>query len=139
MRTDLRGDDRGQPDPRSAWRTTGWWRLRWLELTVILAAAATAAVSLTKGWPYPLDLVLLLAALPPLAGIGTSAGIRVLSSAGAAEIAAVAIDAIVTGGITKTTGPHELPLAAAVAIIVTTVATLVGTKIKSRTEEVDPD
>src|ERR1700760_4896541 len=108
MRTDLRGDDRGQPDPRSAWRTTGWWRLRWLELTVILAAAATAAVSLTKVWPYPLDLVLLLAALPPLAAIAATSVKRIVGYSVAAEIAAAAVDALVPGGITVTTGAHEL-------------------------------
>jgi serine phosphatase RsbU (regulator of sigma subunit) len=120
-------------------RNTDWWRARWLELTVILAAAVTAGVSLSHVWPYPLDLILLLAALPPLAAIGTSSVKRIASYAVAAEIAAVAIDAVVKGGITKTVGSHELPLAAAGAIIVTTVASLAGRTLGVRTEEVDPD
>jgi serine phosphatase RsbU (regulator of sigma subunit) len=129
----------GEPDTAAPWPTSDWWRLRWLELTVLAAAAATAAVGLTKTWPYPLDLVLLLAALPPLAAIGISSAKRIGGYAVAAEIAAVAVDAVVKGGVTQTAGAHQLPLAAAGAIVVTTVASLVGIRVRVREVPVDKD
>src|ERR1700733_2613432 len=46
--------------------------------------------------------------------------------------AAVVADAIVTGGITVTTGAHQLPLAAAGAIAVTTVISAAGTVFRAR-------
>ena len=89
------------------------WKARWLELATLIAAAATAAVCLTHVWPSPLELVLLLAVPPALAGIGAGTVRRPLAYGVAAEVAAVAVDAIVKGGITVTTGAHQLPLAAA--------------------------
>jgi hypothetical protein len=83
------------------------WKARWLELTTLVAAAATAVVCLTKVWPSPLELVLLLAVPPALAGIGAGSIRRPLAYGAAAVVAAVAIDAIVRGGITMTTGAHQ--------------------------------
>jgi serine phosphatase RsbU (regulator of sigma subunit) len=113
------------------------WKARWLELTVIVAAAATAAVCLTHAWPAPLELVPLLAVPPALAGIGAGTVWRPLAYGAAAVVAAVAVDAIIRGGITVTTGAHELPLAAAGAVVVSTAVSITGTKLADR--RVTPD
>ena len=60
------------------------WKARWLELTTLIAAAATAAVCLTNVWPSPLELVPLLAVPPALAGIGASTIRRPLAYGAAA-------------------------------------------------------
>jgi serine phosphatase RsbU (regulator of sigma subunit) len=118
-------------------RAADRWKARWLELTVIVAAAATAAVCLTHAWPAPLELVPLLAVPPALAGIGAGTVWRPLAYGAVAAVAAVAVDAIVRGGITVTTGAHELPLAAAGAVVVTTALSITGTKLADR--RVTPD
>jgi hypothetical protein len=118
-------------------RAAARWKARWLELTIIITAAATAAVCLTHAWPAPLELVPLLAVPPALAGIGVSTVWRPLAYGVAAAVAAVAVDAIVTGGITVTTGVHQLPLAAAGAVVVTTALSITGTKLADR--RVTPD
>lgn len=114
--------------PAVSWRSPTRWRARWLELTILLAAAVTAAVCLAGVWPSPLQLVLLLAVPPALAAVGAVSGWRILAYGVAAEIAAVAIDAKLSGGITATAGAHRLPLAAAGAIAVTTAAGFAGSK-----------
>jgi serine phosphatase RsbU (regulator of sigma subunit) len=118
-------------------RAADRWKARWLELTVIVAAAATAAVCLTHAWPAPLELVPLLAVPPALAGIGAGTVWRPLAYGAAAVVAAVAVDAIIRGGITVTTGAHELPLAAAGAVVVSTAVSITGTKLADR--RVTPD
>jgi len=118
-------------------RAADRWKARWLELTVIVAAAATAAVCLTHAWPAPLELVPLLAVPPALAGIGAGTVWRPLAYGAAAVVAAVAVDAIIRGGITVTTGAHELPLAAAGAVVVSTAVSITGTKLGDR--RVTPD
>ena len=107
-------------------------KARWLELTTLIVAAATAALCLTKVWPSPLELVPLLAVPPALAGIGASTIRRPLAYGAAAVVAAVIIDAIVKGGITVTTGAHQLPLAAVGAIAVTTAISATGTLFADR-------
>ena len=117
-----------RPNPRTA---------RWLELTTLIAAAAAAAVCLTKVWPSPLELAPLLAVPPALAGIGASTVRRPLAYGAAAEVAAVVIDAVLKGGITVTDGAHQLPLAAAGAVAVTTVLSMTGAKVGGRKPTVD--
>ena len=114
----LRGGARERIDTAAPSRLPSPWKARWLELTTLIAAAATAAVCLTKVWPSPLELVPLLAVPPALAGIGASTIRRPLAYGALAVVAAVVIDAIVKGGITVTTGAHQLPLAAAGAVAV---------------------
>ena len=99
---------------------------------MVIAAAATAAVCLTHAWPSPLELVPLLAVPPALAGIGAETVWRPLGYGAAALAAAVVIDAVLKGGITVTAGAHQLPLAAAGAVAVTTVLSLTGAKIGGR-------
>ena len=126
----LRGGDRDQE--LAAARPPGRWRLRWLELTVAVAAAATAVVCLTGAWPSPLVLVLLLAVPPALAGVGAVTFWRPLGYGVAALAAAVVVDAVLDGGITMTTGAHQLPLAAAGAAAVATAASLAGRRLGDR-------
>jgi hypothetical protein len=107
----------------------GPWKTRWLELTVAAAAIAVTAVCLAEAWPAPLELVPLLAVPPALGGVG-AAGIRRPLAYGLAALAAgVIVDAAVTGGITVTTGAHELPLAAIGAVVVVTAASMIGTRV----------
>ena len=115
------------------------WQSRWLELTVVLAAAAAAVVCLTHAWPAPLELVPLLAVPPALAGIGALSVIRPLGYGLAALITAAVIDAVKPGGITATSGPHQLVLAAAGAVVVTTALAVVGAKVESGRTTVDQE
>ncbi|HEY6491892.1 MAG TPA: PP2C family protein-serine/threonine phosphatase [Trebonia sp.] len=110
---------------------------RWLELTTLVAAAATVVVCLTRAWPSPLELVPLLAVPPALAGIGAGTIWRPFAYGAAALAAAVVVDALLRGGITATSGEHQLPLAAAGAIAVVTVASIVGTRIGDGKATVD--
>jgi serine phosphatase RsbU (regulator of sigma subunit) len=138
MRKHLRGGARATAGTATAtWRSPGQWKARWLELTILAAVIATVAVCLTRVWPSPLQLVLLLAVPPALAAVGAAGVWRILAYGLAAEIAAVAVDALLGGGITMTTGPHELPLAAAGAIAVTTVLGVVGATLGDRRETAD--
>jgi serine phosphatase RsbU (regulator of sigma subunit) len=133
MRTHLRGDAREQIDAAvPARRAAVPWASRWLELAVVVAAAATAVVCLTGAWPAPLPLVLLLAVPPALAGIGAATVLRPLAYGAAALVAAAVTDAVLSGGITMTTGPHQLPLAAAGAVVVTTALSLAGHRLAGR-------
>ncbi len=140
MRNHPRGGAReltetAQPERRSE----GPLRARWLELTTLIAAAATAAVCLTHAWPSPLELTPLLAVPPALAGIGAATSRRPLAYGGVAVVAAVIIDAIVKGGITATNGAHQLPLAAVGAIAVTTVVSITGARIGDGKATVDQE
>ena len=122
----------GTRDQDQAAAPPGRWRLRWLELTVAAAAAAAAGVCLSGAWPRPLLLVLLLAVLPALAGVGVVTAWRPLGYGAAALAAAVAVDAVLPGGIALTTGAHQLPLAAAGAVVVTTAASIAGRRLGDR-------
>jgi serine phosphatase RsbU (regulator of sigma subunit) len=140
MRNHLRGGAREAAEPPElTWRSPAAWRPRWLEVTIAVAVAVAAAVCLTGVWPGPLQLVLLLAVPPALAAVGTVSAWRILAYGAAAEIAAVAIDAMLGGGITATGGAHLLPLAAAGAIAVTTTAGIAGARLGTRQETVDQD
>jgi serine phosphatase RsbU (regulator of sigma subunit) len=139
MRMHLRGGARERIDTAAPSRQPSQWKARWLELTTLIAAAAAAAVCLTKAWPSPLELVPLLAVPPALAGIGAGTIRRPLAYGAAALVAAVAIDAIVKGGITVTTGAHQLPLAVAGAIAVTTVISAAGGVLGERRGTVDQE
>jgi len=105
------------------------WRARWLEATVAAAAIAVAAVCLAGAWPAPLELAPLLAVPPALAGVGATSVKRPLAYGAAALVAGVVIDALLKGGITITTGSHQLALAALGATAVVTVLSLVGTRV----------
>jgi hypothetical protein len=105
------------------------WRARWLEVTVVAAAIAAAAVCLTGAWPAPLELAPLLAVPPALAGVGATRIWRPLAYGAVALVAGVVIDALLKGGITVTAGSHQLALAAIGATAVVTVLSLVGTKV----------
>jgi serine phosphatase RsbU (regulator of sigma subunit) len=104
---------------------------------IVLAVAATVAVCLAGVWPSPLQLVLLLAVPPALAAVGWVSVWRILAYGVAAEIAAVAIDAMLSGGVTATSGAHQLPLAATGAIAVATVAGIAGTRLGARQDTPD--
>ena len=110
------------PTPRPG----GRWRARWLELAVVVAAAVTAAVCLTKVWPSPLVLTPLLAIPPALAGIWAATVWRPLAYGFVALAAAAVVDAVLRGGITVTTGAHLVPLATAGAVLVATALSLAG-------------
>ena len=135
----LRGGARDQADLAVPPRPSASWTARWLELATLVAAAATVAVCLTRVWPAPLELIPLVAVPPALAGIGASTVWRPLGYGAAALVAAVVIDAVLTGGITVTTGAHQLPLAAAGAVVVTTVLSLAGAVIAGRKPAPDLD
>ena len=105
------------------------WKARWLELTVVTAAIAVAAVCLAKAWTAPLELAPLLAVPPALAGVGATTIKRPLAYGIAALIAGVIVDAVVRGGITVTNGVHELPLAAIGSVVVVTVLSMIGTRV----------
>jgi hypothetical protein len=105
------------------------WRARWLEVTVVVVAIAVAAVCLAGAWPAPLELAPLLAVPPALAGVGATSVKRPLAYGAAALVAGVVIDALLKGGITVTTGSHQLALAALGATAVVTILTLLGTRV----------
>jgi hypothetical protein len=133
-----RGETRDQAG--AAARRSGFWPARWLELAVLVAAAAAAVVGLTRVWPRPLELAPLLAVPPALAGIGATVPlVRPLGFGIAAEIAVAVTDAVLPGGITVTGGPHQLLLATAGAVLVTTVLSMAGLRLSHRTEPVDLD
>jgi len=135
----LRGGAREPIELAAPARQPSTWKARWLELTTLIAAAAAAAVCLTKVWPSPLGLVPLLAVPPALAGVGANTIRRPLAYGAAALAAAVAIDAVVRGGITVTTGAHQLPLAAAGAIAVTTAISAAGAVLGDRRGTVEQE
>lgn len=138
MRTTLRGAAREQIDAAPPARpAAGPLGARWLELAVVIAAAATAIVCLTKAWPAPLPLVLLVAVPPALAGIGAASVLRPLAYGAAALITAAVVDAVLKGGITVATGEHQLPLAAAGAAVVSTALSLAGARLDGRPVPVD--
>ena len=112
----LRGGARELTGQATPARQPSPWQARWLELAVAVAAAVAAVVCLTHAWPSPLELAPLLAVPPALAGIGAGTVLRPLAYGAAAVAAAVVIDALLAGGITITTGPHPLALAAAGAV-----------------------
>ncbi len=132
----LRGGARDQTEASAAPPPSAW-RLRWLELTVAAAAAAAAVVCLTGAWPRPLVLVLLLAVPPALAGVGAVTFWRPLGYGAAALAAATLVDAVLPGGITMTTGAHQLPLAAAGAAAAATAASIAGRKLGQRAVPAD--
>ena len=105
------------------------WRARWLEVTVVAAAIAAAAVCLAGAWPAPLELAPLLAVPPALAGVGATSVKRPLAYGAAALIAGLVVDALLKGGIAITTGSHQLALAAIGATAVVTALSLIGTKV----------
>ena len=132
-----RGDPRDQVGAAAASRPV-FWPARWLELAVLVAAVAAAVVGLTHVWPHPLELAPLLAVPPALAGIGAAVPlVRPLGYGIAAEIAVAVIDAVVPGGITVTSGPHQLLLATAGAVLVAAVLSMTGVRLGRRTEPVD--
>jgi serine phosphatase RsbU (regulator of sigma subunit) len=139
MRMPLRGGARDQIDPTAPPRATFSWKARWLELVTLIAAAATVAVCLTHVWPSPLALAPLLAVPPALAGIGARTVWRPLGYGAAALAAVVVTDAVLKGGITVTAGAHQLPLAAAGAVAVSTVLSLTGAVIVGRRPAPDLD
>jgi len=139
MRMQLRGAARDQLPAVVPPNRAVWWQARWLELTVVIAVAVIAATCLTHIWARPLELAPLLAALPALAAIDAHTMLRPLAYGAAAVAAAVVIDVILAGGITITTGPHQLALAAAGAAVVTTALGVAGQRIGDRTGIVDLD
>src|ERR1700722_15336377 len=138
-RTHLRGGARERAETVTPSMHSTPWSARWLELTTLVAAAATAVVCLTHAWPSPLELAPLLAVPPALAGIGEGSGLRPPAYGAPAVGAAVVIDAVLTGGITTPTGPHQLALAAAGAAVVTTALGLAGPRLGVRKGTVDQD
>jgi serine phosphatase RsbU (regulator of sigma subunit) len=139
MRMHLRGGAREQLETAAPPGHSTPWKARWLELTTLIAVAAIAAVCLTHFWVSPLELTPLLAVPPALAGIGASTIRRPLAYGAVAVVAAVVIDVIVKGGITVTTGAHQLPLAAAGAVLVTTVLSATGTIFGDRKGTADQE
>jgi hypothetical protein len=113
-------------------------KARWLELTVVLAAIAVAAVSLTHVWQAPLLLDPLLAVPPALAAVGAASVWRPFGYGVVALIAAVAVDLSVSGGtftgaaLTVHSPAHALPFATAVAVVVSTAAAATGTVVGLR-------
>jgi len=139
MRMHLRGGVRERTETAPPPKRSAPWAARWLELTTLIAAAATAIVCLTHTWPSPLELIPLLAVPPALAGIGASTIWRPLAYGAAAAVTAVIVDAVLQGGITVTTGAHQLPLAAVGAVAVTTAIGITGAKIGDGKASVDHD
>jgi hypothetical protein len=139
MRMQLRGSAREPLHAAAPSKPPVPWQARWLELAVAAAAVATVVVCLAHVWPSPLLLAPLLAVPPALAGIGAGTVMRPLGYGVVAVAAAVIIDAVLTGGITTTSGPHQLALAAAVAAAVTTTLGVVGTRLGDRRVPVDPN
>jgi serine phosphatase RsbU (regulator of sigma subunit) len=139
MRMHLRGGARELVEAATPAKRSSHWKARWLELATLIAAAAAAAVCLAKVWPSPLELVPLLAVPPALAGIGASTIRRPLAYGAAAAVAVVIVDAVLTGGITVTQGAHQLPLAAAGAVAVTTVLSAAGVIFGERKPTADQE
>ena len=135
----LRGTAREPLHAAASSRQPGSWQARWLELAVVVAAVAAVVVCLTHAWPSPLELALLLAVPPALAAIGATTVLRPLAYGAAAAAVAVVIDTVLPGGITTTTGPHQLALAATGAVVVTTALGAAGQRLANRTKAVDPD
>lgn len=133
----LRGGAREQAGATATWLRSVPWTARWLELATLAAGAAAAVVCLAHAWPRPLDLALLLAVPPALASVGAANVKRPLAYGVAAVLAAGVIDALLHGGITDTTGAHQLPLAAAGAAAVTTAVGIIGAKIDGEKATVD--
>jgi serine phosphatase RsbU (regulator of sigma subunit) len=139
MRMHLRGGAREPVETATPAKRSDPWTARWLELATLIAAAATAVVCLTRVWPSPLELVPLLAVPPALAGIGASSIWRPLAYGAAAAVALVIVDAVLKGGITVTQGAHQLPLAAAGAVAVTTVLSAAGAVFGERKPTADQE
>jgi serine phosphatase RsbU (regulator of sigma subunit) len=139
MRMHHRGGARELPGQATPAREPSPWQARWLELAVAVAAVVVAVVCLTHAWPSPLELAPLLAVPPALAGIGAGTVLRPLAYGAAAVAAAVVVDAVLPGGITITTGPHQLVVAAAGAVVVSTVLGVAGLRIGERKGTVDLD
>jgi serine phosphatase RsbU (regulator of sigma subunit) len=137
MRMHLRGGARERIETAAAARRANPWQARWLELTTLLAAAAAVVACLTKVWPSPLELTPLLAVPPALAGIGAGTVGRPLGYGAIGVATAVIIDAVLKGGITVAAGAHQLPLAAAGAVMVTTVISVTGLKVGDGKATVD--
>ena len=135
----LRGGAREQIEPAVPPRRRVPWQARWLELTTLLAAAAAVAVCLTKAWPSPLELLPLLAVPPALAGIGAGTVLRPLAYGAVAAVAAVIVDAVMKGGLTVTSGAHQLPLAAVGAVAVTTAVTATASVFGGRKPTADQE
>ncbi len=135
----LRGGAREPVEAATPAKRSDPWKARWLELATLIAVAAAAAVCLAKVWPSPLELVPLLAVPPALAGIGASTIWRPLAYGAAAAVALVIVDAVLTGGITVTQSAHQLPLAAAGAVAVTTVLSAAGVVFGKRKPTVDQE
>lgn len=114
------------PSSTQAQARSGAWQARWLELTLAAAAIVIVIVCLTHVWTAPLELVLLLAVVPALAGIGAVGFLRPLAYGVVALIAGVVVDALVTGGITVTGPTHALPLAAIGSVAVVTALSATG-------------
>jgi serine phosphatase RsbU (regulator of sigma subunit) len=110
-------------------------RTRWLDLTIIAAAIATAAVCLTHVWTAPLELAPLLAVVPALAGIGAASIRRPLAYGAVAVIAGIVIDALVKGGITVTDSTHALPLAAIGSVVLVTAISMRGSVVGARRKD----
>jgi serine phosphatase RsbU (regulator of sigma subunit) len=139
MRKHLRGGAREQIETAVPSRTQNPWKVRWLELTMLIAAVAAAIVCLTKVWPSPLELLPLLAVPPALAGIGADTIRRPLAYGAVAVVAAVITDAVLKGGITVTEGAHQLPLATAGAVTVATALSAAGIVIGERKPTLDQE
>jgi serine phosphatase RsbU (regulator of sigma subunit) len=139
MRMHPRGGAREQTETAIPARRSTPWAARWLELTTLVAAVATVAVCLSHAWSSPLELTPLLAVPPALAGIGASTIKRPLAYGLVAIAAAAVIDAVLHGGITGTSGAHQLPLAAAGAVAVTTAVGIVGVKVGDGKATVDQE
>jgi serine phosphatase RsbU (regulator of sigma subunit) len=137
MRMVVGGGARERAEPPAPDGPGRAWRARWLELSVLLAAAAAAGVCLSGAWPRPIDLVLLVAVVPALAGIRAVTVWRPLGYGAAAVLTAVIVDAVLNGGITETAGAHQLPLAAAGAAAVATAAAVAGRSLGDRGVPVD--
>jgi hypothetical protein len=106
---------------------------------VLSAAAVTAGACLSHAWPDPLALAPLLAVVPALAGIGGPSLWRPLGYGIAAEAAAVVIDAVLSGGLTATAGPHQLALATSGAVAAATAISAAGGKLAPRPADVDQE
>jgi hypothetical protein len=101
----------------------------WLELVTLAVAVGAAGVCLSGAWGSPLELTPLLAVPPALAGIGAASTWRPLGYGIVALAVAVLSDAVIRGGLTAFSGAHQLPLAAAGAIAVTTAVSVAGVKL----------
>jgi serine phosphatase RsbU (regulator of sigma subunit) len=105
---------------------TRWWRDRWLELILAVAAIAVAVACLDHAWAAPLLLAPLLVAAPALAGIGATTIWRPLAFGAAAEIAAAIVAAAAKGET------HQVPLATLVATAVVTVISAISATVNHK-------